>query len=152
MSKNFEGMVADGNMNGKQVAEWLIQKLKKEGFIIQRYDAIKTKSIYLKLDYGMANSIRISDHKGYRYLSYRYNVECWRECGKRQGRDKHGWDRFYYSSCKNDIKQLLQDIKKNKEQRIERYGEEKYKELMQKNIERGKLTRDHTFWHKAKEC
>lgn len=149
--KNKEGLVAGGNMNGKQAAEWLIKKLKAEGFIIQRYDAIKTKSIYLKLDYGIANSIRISDHKGYRYLSYRYNVECWRECGKRQGRDKKGYDKFYYASCKENLKELLEDIKANKEEKLNRYGEEGYKHWMEVNIERGKQARAHTFWHKAKE-
>lgn len=149
--ENKEGRVAKGNMKGKKAAAWLIPKLKSEGYIVQRYDAVKTKSIYLKLDYGVANSIRISDHKGYKYLSYRYNIECWQECGRRYGKDRKGFDKFYYASCKNDLEQLLEDIKAYKEDKLNRYGEEKYKEYMQQNIEKGKEAKEHTFWHKAKE-
>lgn len=41
--------------------------------VIHRYDA-KTGSIYLKLDWGAAWSIRIADHNGYKNLSYRFNI------------------------------------------------------------------------------
>lgn len=62
---------------------------------MHRYDSYSTKSIYLKLDYGAMNSIRISDHEGKKHLKYKYNVvlnctnphwekdtDCWRYyCG-----------------------------------------------------------------------
>lgn len=38
-------------MNEKQVAKILVKKLKEQGFIVHRYNAITTKSIYLKLDF-----------------------------------------------------------------------------------------------------
>lgn len=53
--------------------EKLIAKLKQHGITIQYYHAMTTNSIYLKLDYGVLNTIRISDHKGKANLSYRYN-------------------------------------------------------------------------------
>ena len=56
------------------IANDIIKTLKSIGFVIQRYDAYSTNSIYLKLDYGVCNSIRISDHTGKKYLKYRYNV------------------------------------------------------------------------------
>ena len=56
------------------LAESIARKLIAEGFIVQRYGAYTTSSIYLKLDYGVCNSIRISDHPGKRYLKYRYNI------------------------------------------------------------------------------
>lgn len=31
--------------------------------VIHRYDAYSTNSVYLKFDYGVGNSLRISDHK-----------------------------------------------------------------------------------------
>lgn len=38
--------------------------------LIHRYDAYSTNSVYLKFDYGVANSLRIADHAGKEYLSY----------------------------------------------------------------------------------
>ena len=58
----------------KDIADKLVSALGRKGFIIQRYDAFKTDSVYLKLDYGVCNSIRISDHPGKQNLQYRYNV------------------------------------------------------------------------------
>lgn len=42
--------------------------------LIHRYDAYSTNSVYLKFDYGVANSLRIADHAGKEYLSYRFNI------------------------------------------------------------------------------
>ena len=46
------------------LADYIANRLISEGFIVQRYNAYTTNSIYLKLDYGVCNSIRISDHPG----------------------------------------------------------------------------------------
>lgn len=51
-----------------QVADTLCRRLLSAGFIVHRYDAYSTNSIYLKLDCGVCNSIRISDHTGKSYL------------------------------------------------------------------------------------
>ena len=56
------------------IADSLIHTLSQAGFTIQRYDASTTDSIYLKLDYGVGNSIRISNHTGKKHLNYRYNI------------------------------------------------------------------------------
>lgn len=58
----------------EKVTNYLIKEFKKEGIIIQKYQSKTSLSVYLKLDYGVLNSIRISDHKGEKYLNYRYNV------------------------------------------------------------------------------
>lgn len=143
--------VAKGNMPIKIAADWLVEQFKKDGYIIQRYDAPKTKSIYLKLDYGVANSIRIGDHKGYKYLSYRYNVECWRDkgTGLSTGKDRRGNERKYYPSDKKSLEQLVEEIKEYKRYKLAKYGEEKYRLFMQSNINRGENARSGTFWHKA---
>lgn len=36
--------------------------------VIHRLDAYSTNSIYLKFDYGIVNSLRISDHEGKKHL------------------------------------------------------------------------------------
>ena len=38
-------------MNEKDIAEILIKELKELGFIVHKYNAITTNSIYLKLDF-----------------------------------------------------------------------------------------------------
>lgn len=58
----------------KELAKYVSERLLDKGFIVQRYDAYSTDSIYLKLDYGAANSIRISNHPGKKHLRYRYNI------------------------------------------------------------------------------
>lgn len=55
------------------LAERVIGKLKNK-VVIHRYDAHSTNSIYLKFDYGVANSLRISDHPGKKHLRYRFNL------------------------------------------------------------------------------
>lgn len=55
------------------LAEQVIGKLKNK-VVIHRYDAYSTNSIYLKFDYGVANSLRISDHPGKKHLRYRFNL------------------------------------------------------------------------------
>src|SRR5699024_7806525 len=58
----------------KEIVDYIIKKLKKDDFIIQRYDSITTNKIYLKLYYGVSKNIRISDHKGKKHLKYKFNV------------------------------------------------------------------------------
>ena len=61
-------------MTGKKVTRILIKKLLDMDFIVHRYDAYSTSSIYLKLDYGVACGIRIADHPGKKKYSYRFNI------------------------------------------------------------------------------
>ena len=95
-------------MTINEIADFLCKKLSDEGFVIQRYDAYSTNSIYLKLDYGVCNSIRISDHPGKKHLKYRYNI------GPNITEYKEVKDRFpryYYRADKlnNLIKKILKD-------------------------------------------
>lgn len=55
------------------IADRVIKGLSREA-IIHRYDSYTTNSIYLKFDYGVANSLRISDHPGKQHLRYRFNL------------------------------------------------------------------------------
>lgn len=48
-------------------------KLQERGIIMQVYDA-RSSSVYLKLDCGVLNSVRIADHDGKKHLQYRYNL------------------------------------------------------------------------------
>ena len=78
----------------KALADSLSERFLAEGFTVHRYDAYSTSSVYLKLDCGMCNSIRISDHRGKKHLAYRYNIGPWI---KKRWHDHDGrYPRHYY--------------------------------------------------------
>ena len=112
----------------KELAKYVSARLLDEGFIVQRYDAYSTDSIYLKLDYGTANSIRISNHPGKKHLRYRYNIIL-------DGQTEDVMDtyiRHYYKP--EDVDSMLEVIINKKKEDIQRYGENGYQKCMQMNI------------------
>lgn len=129
----------------KKTAKWVIQQLKKEGFIVQRYDSFSTNSIYLKLDYGVMNSIRISDHRGKKYLSYRYNMlTCCPELIA--SRDKEGFVKYYFPINEHEV--LIKKILYDRQVKLGRMGEVKYKIQMRTYKERGQKQKG--FWQSAR--
>jgi hypothetical protein len=125
------------------IAAHLQNKLLESGFIIHRYNAISTNSIYLKLDYGVANSIRISDHRGKEKLHYKYSIIAGL---KSSYIDNHGeYMRFYYSP--SDIQIMLDEITRAKAFKISRFGETSYKEKMLEFREQAKNSKG--FWQQA---
>ena len=110
------------------LADSIAKRLIADGFIVQRYNAYTTNSIYLKLDYGVCNSIRISDHQGKRYLKYRYNIGSF---VKEYREEKDKYDRYYYriDKAENMIKKIIKD----RDFKKSRYGESGYKAFMEKN-------------------
>lgn len=131
-----------------KLAETIIQKLKNNGFILQLYEATSTNSTYLKLDYGVANSIRIANHPGKKYLKYRYNIgphitkyekEIIIEKGKKL-------KRYYYPE--NQIEKMIQDIIEERNTKKEKYGEYQYIQFMEKNKKEHHQQKG--FWKDAK--
>ena len=106
--------------NGKKyaaIADELVNTLKGEGFVIQRYNAYSTASIYLKLDYGLAYSVRISDHPGKKHLKYTYNLINGYS-GKRMIKEGKVWRRYYNF---NQVDELVKEIINNRAWVISRY-------------------------------
>lgn len=124
----------------KDCADNIIEILKEKGFIIQRYDALSTNSIYLKLDYGVCNSIRISDHPGKEYLCYRYNIIL--GCDDNIVEEKY--IRYYFNE--NNIASLTNQIIFDKMQKTDKYGLA-YPRIVEKNKE--KHENEPGFW---KDC
>lgn len=129
-------------MSINEIADYLCDNLTEAGLVVQRYDAYSTNSIYLKLDYGVCNSIRISDHPGKRHLKYRYNIGPFVE---KYRCEKDKYDRYYYRADK--ARNLLKKIVSAREFMIARYGEEAYKRFMLKNLEYHKNGKG--FWKNA---
>lgn len=114
-------------MNEKQIANVLVNRLKDMGFIIHRYNAKSTNSIYLKLDYGVCCGIRIADHNGKKKYHYRFNVI------KDFKGDKiinfNNLVSYFFSY--EEIPQILQKVQEERENKIKKYGLEKYRLCMQ---------------------
>lgn len=113
------------------------------GFVVQRYDAYSTNSIYLKLDYGLCNSIRISDHKGKKHLSYKYNLRC---DIKKYHKERDKFTRYFYPF--EQRKNLIEHIKYDRRQKIYQLGSiEEYRDIM--NIEKNLNKNNKGFWQQA---
>ena len=127
----------------QNLAEILQEALLETGIVVQRYDACSTDSVYLKLDYGVCNSIRISNHNGKRYLKYRYNIGS--HIPKyRMAHDRY--ERYYYPACQVTV--LIRKIEEDRKQKIKRYGPQKYKHMMEKNLKEHKNAPG--FWKQAR--
>lgn len=133
-----------GKRQIKNTAGYLVNRLKERGFVVQRYDSFTSNSIYLKLDYGVCNSIRISDHKGKPHLSYRYNIlTC---CPERIATtDQKGNIKLYFPIKERDV--LLTKIAFDREEKMARFGQN-YQNIMHRNREKGSKKKG--FWQKAK--
>lgn len=117
----------------------LLRDLDQKGFILQYYVAYSTNSCYIKLDYGISNSIRISDHKGKDKYPYKFNLMM--DLDKSYEED----GRYYYSV--KDYEKMLLDIRNFKDVQLNKYGFYYY-EYMLKNKKDAKNKKG--FWVKAK--
>lgn len=117
-------------------ANKLIKELKQYGFHILRYDAYTSKSIYLKIDYGAACSIRISDHMGYDHLHYRFNVIAGLKESKTIQHD--GYERHFLSM--DEFRKLVTLIIAERNIKRMRYSEKKYEEIKEK--EKARIGKD----------
>ena len=116
--------------NIQEIATELCDRFLDEGFVVQRYDAFSTKSIYIKLDYGVSNTIRISDHNGYDYLSYKYNIRL--DIKKNYvEKDKNGYIRYYIAPQNSE--EFIQHTIRERDVKVRRIGIEKYKAWMKRN-------------------
>lgn len=125
-----------------EVASAVIEKLRGK-VIIHRYDAYSTNSVYLKFDYGVANSLRISDHPGKRYLKYRYNIITTQKA--KQVKHDRGFERIFYSP--EMIGAVCRDILSSKEDRKKRYRD--YYGLVEQK--KAQIFHEKGFWQQAKE-
>ena len=115
-------------MNGKEIADILVQKLISNGFIVHKYNSHTTSSIYLKLDYGLSCGIRIADHPGKKKYSQRFNVI------KNYLGDKviikDGLICRFYNFT--ELEEVIKAVLKEKEDKINKYGLQNYKKYMER--------------------
>lgn len=111
------------------ISDKITNILKNEGFKINRYYARTTKSVYIKLDYGVCGAIRISDHIGKKKCLYKFNLIKGYKGPKQV--DDRGYNRLYYNY--KNTEELIKDIQKERQDKIQRYGIINYKKFMIKN-------------------
>lgn len=113
-------------MKGKTVAKFLVKNLLDLGFIVHRYNSHTTSSIYLKLDYGVSCGIRIADHPGKKKYSYRFNVI------KDYAGDKviYKDNLICYFFDYTELDNVIDSVKKERQNKINKYGIENYKKWM----------------------
>lgn len=126
------------------IANAVIEKLRGK-VIIHRYDSFSTNSIYLKFDYGVARSLRISDHDGKRHLKYHFNIL--ESMGNKSSKETHtrqGFEMVFYSPAM--INACCRDILASKADRVERYRD--YDAIVERA--KAEATPDKGFWHGAR--
>ncbi len=122
-------------MTEKQIAKYLTEELVRLGFVVHKYNAVTTDSIYLKLDYGVCCGIRISNHKGKKKYHYRFNVIKDYE-GDKITRFENLVSYFYNF---NELSEVIEQVQFEKQNKIEKYGLENYQMYMQKEKEQNEL-------------
>lgn len=125
------------------LADMLTKVLKDEGIVIQRYDSYSSNSVYLKLDYGVSYSIRISDHPGKSYLKYRYNIGI--DIPEYIEDLDDSKPRYYYNIA--DYEKMLDRILSERMSKIEKYGMSKYQKFMKSNR---RSSKNIGFWSRAR--
>lgn len=122
-------------MTGIDIVNILIPKLLDMDFIVHRYDAYSTSSIYLKLDYGIACGIRIADHPGKKKYSYRFNII--KDFNGDKVILKDGLiSRFYDFS---ELEKVLEDVQEEKQKKLCKYGINNYNLYMERERKENEL-------------
>ena len=133
-------------MDNKETIEKLVNKIIAEakwlGIEVMRYDSKNTNSVYLKFDAGMLNSVRISDHRGYKKYAYRYNIIL--NIVPTIEIDR-GFDRYYYNQ--NGVKDFIKKLETEYSKALKKY-EGDYTKIMEKNKITNKDKRG--FWAKGR--
>lgn len=125
-----------------RAAEYVGSALCNHGCIVHRYDAISTSSVYLKVDAGVACSIRLSDHEGHHNLNYRFNYLA-QVPGFNVDLVRDEVDRYYYQA--GAVDRMISDILELREKRFFTYRD--YEETVQLRLAEGAHARG--FWKNA---
>lgn len=125
-----------------RAAQWVVNECKREGIVVMRYNAIGTHSVYLKFDDGVLGSMRISDHKGKKYLKYKYNLTL----GSPRRKHVVSCHTRWYAPFQ-DIELMWQQVMNDRDTIVDRYGPYLYQQFMKKNRDNADRTKG--FWASA---
>ena len=129
----------------KRLADDIAGQLVARGITVHRYDAVKTDSVYLKLDYGAINSIRIGGHPGYEHAKHRYNIGTW---VSEPIEVDDGLLRYFWPV--EDAPDLIARVTADKRARIEWVGESGYSRIVEKKRNEARRAKN-GFWTHARK-
>lgn len=132
-----------------KAANFIIEECRKSGIVVHRYDAKNTSSIYLKFDWGVAHSLRISDHKGIEKYHYRFNLS--QGLQKVVRVDYRGKSHSIYYPFR-EIYKCLEDILSNRRTLMEEQGEMYFQKMDDMEAKINRLPREklYPFWKYGK--
>lgn len=134
----------------EKAVDFVVEKCKEKGIVVHRYNAKSSSSIYLKFDWGMAHSMRISDHKGIEKYHYRFNlIKGMKKTVTITYRNNNYCNYYPF----RDIYQCMEDIIQNRINVLEKDGKEAYLQSMKRfadKIERLPKEKLYPFWKYGK--
>ncbi|MDT2640426.1 hypothetical protein P7D31_09890 [Enterococcus dongliensis] len=117
----------------KRCADMVERRMISNGVVVQRYDSYTTNSVYFKFDGGLANSLRIGDHKGKKHLNYMFMINI-----NHKGNMKVTKGQFFqytYGPTRHNIYQLVDHILRHRRKRINQYKNiDEYRETVKKQF------------------
>jgi len=134
----------------EEAAYFLAEECKKEGMVVHMYKSSTSNSIYLKFDWGVAHSLRISDHKGIEKYHYKFNLiaDLPRKYTVSYRNEHHS---SYYPLSEKLA--CLHDIIQNRNNLLQEKGIEEYQgemERIQQKIETLPKEKLYPFWKYGK--
>jgi hypothetical protein len=134
------------NLTVREAAAYVSKELLASGVVIQFYEAFSTTSLYMKFDCGLANSLRIGDHRGKKHLNYMFMVDV-NHRGKRRVL-KNKFTQYIYGSSKKELNKLIKHILSHRESKVFSYfGEDLYREEMKNQYKKNKCQKG--FWSQS---
>ena len=112
----------------RKIAYKIKTLLNRRGFVVNIKYSKKTKSVYLEIDNGACNGIRISNHKN-KKSRFKYNVI--RNYNGKKIELENGMTKNFYDF--KNIGRLITDIELERSNRIINFGYQGYKRSRDKN-------------------
>ena len=123
-------------------AREVVKDLLDKGMVLEVTYNEKTDVVYIRLDCGVCNSLRIATKPGEVYASYRYNLL---PGITEEYKTSHRYLRYFYPFSKSD--QLIEKILTDKEEKIRKQSLSRYELSMINNQKMNKMLM--TFWQNA---
>lgn len=112
----------------KKVALIIQEEFKRRGYIVHRFNDYPNRTIILKLEYGLMDTIRISEKPdGKINFPYKYNVQM--DLKRVRSVEKDGKVRYYYPYT--NFSEMFETVEYYYLDLIEKYGERWYKEKVE---------------------
>lgn len=131
----------------EKAAEYVVYRCKEHGIIVHRHRSKTSNSIYLKFDYGVSHSLRISDHKGIEKYHYKFVIIKGLKEIVRVNYRNASHSTFYPF---RKILQCVEEILMHREKMIEKFGgEDGYRaevERVRAKIENLPFEKLYPFW------